>query len=95
MPLVTAPAFPELYETDVLPLVVYGSPLTEVFKLKIGDDKEKEERAKETWKNLISFIGNSKSLSGVSVNIEEKTFLGVIGWESQQVCDFRIREGIN
>ncbi|KAH8659370.1 hypothetical protein BGZ60DRAFT_415123 [Tricladium varicosporioides] len=91
MPLVTAPAFPELYETDVLPLSVYGSTLTEVFKVKVGDDEEKLENAKEAWKNFVGAMKEVKSLNGVSANMEHRTFLGLIGWESEQSREKALR----
>lgn len=30
-------------------------------------------------------VGEVKSLSGVSVNLNERTFVGAVGWESESV----------
>jgi hypothetical protein len=91
-PLVAGPpAPPELYDTDVSPKEVYGSALTEVFRVKIGEDGEKEASAKKAWGDFVKGIGAATTLSGVSVNVEAKTFLGAIGWESEEVCESMLR----
>lgn len=86
LPLVTEVAGPQLYDTDVYPKSVYRSALTEVFRVNIGEDEEKKANIEEAWGNFVKSIGTVNSLSGVSVNVEEKTFLGMIGWGSEEVC---------
>jgi hypothetical protein len=80
----TTPVPPQLYDTDIEPKSVYGSALTEVFRIKIGEDEEKKANVKEAWENFVS-IGAVKTLSGVSVNVPERTFVGMIGYESEEV----------
>ena len=81
----TTPVPPQLYDTDIEPKSVYGSALTEVFRIKIGEDEEKKANVKEAWENFVKSIGVVKTLSGVSVNVPEKTFVGMIGYESEEV----------
>ncbi|RDL35317.1 Uncharacterized protein BP5553_07248 [Venustampulla echinocandica] len=85
--LVTAATSPQLYDTDVEPRSVFGCALTEVFKVKIGDHKENKEKVKGAWGNFVKGVGEVKSLSGVSVNLNERTFVGAIGWESESGRD--------
>jgi hypothetical protein len=33
----------------------------------------------------VKGVGEVKSLSGVSVNLNERTFVGAVGWESESV----------
>jgi hypothetical protein len=87
LPLVTEVTPPQLYDTDIYPEVVYGSALTEVFRVKIGEDEEKKVNIEEAWGNFVESIRAIKSLSGISVNVEERLFLGMIGWESGDVCE--------
>ncbi|KUJ15019.1 uncharacterized protein LY89DRAFT_784054 [Mollisia scopiformis] len=93
IPIVSAIVFPQLYETNVGPATVFGSPLTEVFKVKIGDNKEKEDVVKEAWQKFLNGIGEVESLNGVSQNVEERTFMGAIGWESEQEREATLKKG--
>lgn len=79
---------PQVYETNVGPRSVFAAAVTELFKMRIGDDTEKEKSAKAAWGEFVKGIENIESLSGVSVNLDEKEFLGIIGWESEEVCIF-------
>jgi len=93
-PLATAPGVPQLYSTDVGPKEVFGAALTEVFRVKVAEDKEKEMRAQGAWGEFVKGLkgGEVVSSSGVSLNAEEKTFLGVLGWESGEVRE-RVLKG--
>jgi hypothetical protein len=84
--LATAAAPHELYDTDLSPIAAFSSLLTEVFRIKIGNNPEV---AKKTWGVFIVAVERSvpglPSLSGTSLNLEEQLFLGVVGWEGVEV----------
>jgi hypothetical protein len=88
VPFFTELKMPQLYETDVFPISVYGSTLTEVFRVEIGEDEEKKANIIVAWENFVESIRAVKSLSGVSINMETKTFLGIIGWDSEEVFEY-------
>ncbi|TGO37866.1 hypothetical protein BHYA_0087g00250 [Botrytis hyacinthi] len=79
-PYLTAPESPELYETDISPKDIFASPIIEVFRINIHEDSEKEAAAKKAWEAFAKALKIKKILSGVSVNLPERTFLGLIGW---------------
>ncbi|KAF7908831.1 hypothetical protein EAE99_011701 [Botrytis elliptica] len=79
-PHTTAPAWPEVYETDVSPKDIFASPIIEVFRININEDSEKENAAKTAWEAFAKALKGTHILSGVSVNLPERFFLGLIGW---------------
>ncbi|TGO86582.1 hypothetical protein BPOR_0291g00010 [Botrytis porri] len=79
-PYLTAPTSPELYETDISPKDIFASPIIEVFRINIHEDSEKEIAAKTAWGAFAVALKGTHILSGVSVNLPERTFLGLIGW---------------
>ncbi|KAF5872253.1 uncharacterized protein Bfra_005607 [Botrytis fragariae] len=79
-PYLTAPASPELYETDISPKDIFASPVIEIFRINVHEDSEKETAARTAWEALAKALKGTNILSGVSVNLPEKLFLGLIGW---------------
>ncbi|PQE20558.1 hypothetical protein CJF30_00001900 [Rutstroemia sp. NJR-2017a BBW] len=78
----TARTVPGIYESDVSPKEVFTSPVSEVFRIKIHGDQAKEATARAEWENFTKKLNGKKVLSGVSINLEERLFLGIVGWES-------------
>jgi hypothetical protein len=71
---------------------VFGSALTEVWQVKIGERDEKVVETMGAWKKFVSAVaeaggvnGNGDSIQGTSLNLEEKRWVGVVGWESSEV----------
>lgn len=90
MPYATAAPNPLLFETDVAPAQVFDSTLTEAWMVRIGN----EEKAGVAWKEFVAAIGDVKaghSFSGLSLNQEEKLFVGAVGWESYEVSNVLFR----
>ena len=87
-PYAAGPAVPQLYETNASPVSAFSLPLTEVFRVEIPGTEEMK-RAKQTWELFETALkSNSKNvqvLNGLSTNLEEKLFLGVIGWKASEV----------
>ncbi|PQE22430.1 hypothetical protein CJF31_00001323 [Rutstroemia sp. NJR-2017a BVV2] len=81
----TARTVPGIYETDVSPKEVFTSPVSEIFRIKIHGDQAKETTARAEWENFTKTLNGKKVLSGVSINLEERLFLGIVGWESFEV----------
>lgn len=88
---VAAPV-PQLYHTDLAPGQVFGNALTEVWQVKIGDDDKKEEETRRAWEKFVNAIakaddvnGDGNKIQGTSVNLDEKRWSGVLGWESSEV----------
>ncbi|RII05597.1 hypothetical protein CUC08_Gglean010092 [Alternaria sp. MG1] len=91
MPHSIAPPVPQLYNTDFEPTKVFGSTLTEVWQVKIGEGNEKVAESREAWKKFVNAVaeangskGTEESIQGPSVNLEEKRWVGVLGWESME-----------
>jgi hypothetical protein len=87
-----APPVPQLYNTDLEPFQVFGSALTEVWQVKIGEGDGKEVESREAWEKFVSAVaeagglnGDGKSIQGTSLNLEERRWVGVLGWESSEV----------
>jgi hypothetical protein len=87
-----APPVPQLYNTDFEPSEVFGSTLTEVWQVKIGEEDRKIVESKEAWQKFVRAVmeaggvnGNGKSIQGTSLNLEERRWVGVLGWESIEV----------
>jgi hypothetical protein len=87
-----APPVPQLYNTDFGPSEVFGSALTEVWQVKIGEEDGKVVEARGAWEKFVSAVaeaggvnGKGKSIQGTSLNLEEKRWVGILGWESSEV----------
>ncbi|OGE47180.1 hypothetical protein PENARI_c057G01523 [Penicillium arizonense] len=87
-----APPVPQLYNTDFEPSEVFGSALTEVWQVKIGEGDGKVVEARGAWEKFVSAVaeaggvnGNGNSIQGTSLNLEEKRWVGVLGWESSEI----------
>jgi hypothetical protein len=92
MPHSLAPPVPQLYNTDFGPSKVFGSAITEVWQVKIREGDGKVVESREAWEKFVSAVaeaggvtGNGKSIQGTSLNLEERRWVGVLGWESSQV----------
>ncbi|KAH6687198.1 hypothetical protein F5X68DRAFT_275769 [Plectosphaerella plurivora] len=82
-----APPVPQLYETDLSPNGVFGSPLSEVWQVQVGEDADKVAQAKKAWEKFIAAVeaaGTVSKIQGPSLNLEEKRWVGVLGWESKE-----------
>jgi hypothetical protein len=87
-----APPVPQLYETDFEPNKVFGSALTEVWQVKIGEGDRKVAESREAWEKFVTAVevaggvnGIGRSIQGTSLNLEERRWIGVLGWESNKV----------
>ncbi|RYP38469.1 hypothetical protein DL767_002585 [Monosporascus sp. MG133] len=87
-----APPVPQLYHTDFEPSKVFGSALTEVWQVKIGEGDGKVVESRGAWEKFVSAVaeaggvnGNGKSIQGTSLNLEERRWVGVLGWESSEI----------
>jgi hypothetical protein len=96
-PLVTGAPQPQLYETDLSPVKAFESPLTEIFRIPIGSGGNDLSDVRKAWDEFVAVILEQESgvlsLSGTSLNLEERLFLGILGWPSVDVscewlCDF-------
>lgn len=94
MPHSLAPPVPQLYKTDFEPGRVFGSTLTEVWQVKVGEGDEKAVESNEAWEKFVGTVVkvggvnmdvNRKSIQGTSLNLDERVWVGVIGWESNEV----------
>lgn len=87
-----APPVPQLYNTDFEPSVVFGSTLTEVWQAKVGEEDGKVVELKAAWEKFVSAISevdgvdrSGESIQGTSLNLEERRWVGVLGWENTEV----------
>lgn len=87
-----APPVPQLYNTDFEPSEVFGSTLTEVWQAKVGEDDGKVVELKAAWEKFVSVVAevdgidkSRKSIQGTSLNLEERRWVGVFGWENIEV----------
>ncbi|KAJ5192201.1 hypothetical protein N7449_008343 [Penicillium cf. viridicatum] len=84
-----APPVPQLYNTDLEPTGVFGSALTEVWQVKIGEGDGKVVEARGAWEKFVNAVteagGVNGSIQGTSLNLEEKRWVGVLGWESSEI----------
>ncbi|OQE22851.1 hypothetical protein PENFLA_c012G05203 [Penicillium flavigenum] len=87
-----APPVPQLYNTDFGPSEVFRSALTEVWQVKIGEGDKKVVEVRGTWEKFVSAVteaggvnGNGDGIQGTSLNLEEKRWVGVLGWESSEM----------
>ncbi|KAH6718280.1 hypothetical protein BKA61DRAFT_670692 [Leptodontidium sp. MPI-SDFR-AT-0119] len=78
-----APPNPQIYDTDLRPSDVFGTALTEVWQVKIGEGSDEEARG--AWKEFVDAAGGMKTIQGTSLNQPEKLWIGVLGWESKEV----------
>ena len=87
-PFALSPPALQIYETNTSPLEAFSSPVTAVTRIRVENDQKLED-VRTSWGCLIdalrSKFGNVVSLSGPSLNLEEKMFLGVIGWKTLEV----------
>lgn len=60
--------------------------------MKIGEGDGKVVESREAWEKFVSAVAemgglndNRKSIQGTSLNLEERRWVGVLGWESSEV----------
>jgi hypothetical protein len=89
MPIATAPAAPQIYNTDVSPIGAFSHPLTEVIRIKVGDELNFA-KVEKAWHGYVSTLVESLPTvaiaSGKSMNIDEQLFIGLVGWNGLEVC---------
>jgi hypothetical protein len=87
-PFATAPARPEVYETDESPMAVFSSVVTEVYRVKFNNEV-KLEQVKAAWSEFVSavkkILPGVPSLCGISVNLDEDFHVGILGWDGLEV----------
>jgi hypothetical protein len=91
---ITAPPGPQIYETDIEPTNIFTSPLTEVFRVKIGESGDSAEIQKN-WEAVVDAalnIAQVDSIHGTSLNLDEKLFVGAFAWEGLEVSLSQSRE---
>jgi len=91
MPLFTTPPEVQIYHTDLSPVAAFSSPLTEVFRIKIGAGGSEFDVVRASWSNFVTAIERSLpklvSLNGSSLNLDQQLFLGIIDWEESNVSN--------
>jgi hypothetical protein len=85
-----APPVPQLYNTDFEPTEVFASALTEAWQVKIGDSDGKVAETRDAWERFVSAVvraggASGRGIHGTSLNLEERRWVGVLGWESMEV----------
>jgi hypothetical protein len=86
-PLAAGPAELQLFDTDLGPSQVMSAPLAEIFRLQLKDDENSIAVAKNAWKELVNTISSCVPvICGTSLNLQERVFIGAIGWKSLEVC---------
>lgn len=89
-PYSAAPPVPQLYNTDFEPNEVFASALTEAWQVKIGDSVGKVAETTDAWKKFVNAVveaggASGRGIHGTSLNLEEKRWVGVLGWKSMEV----------
>jgi hypothetical protein len=86
LPYAHALPVPQLYNTDIQPVNVFGNALTEAWQVKIGEGNEIAEESKVAWEKFVravaeagGVVGDGKSLHGTSLNLEERRWVGALG----------------
>lgn len=71
---------------------MFSSGLTEVWQVRIDEGEEKAAKAKVAWEKFVHAVseaggvaGDGKSFYGPSLNLEDRRWLGALGWESNEV----------
>ncbi|KUM65352.1 hypothetical protein ACN42_g1731 [Penicillium freii] len=59
-----APPAPQLYNTDLGPTEVFGSALTEVWQVKIGEGDGKVVEARGAWEKFVSAVAEVGGVNG-------------------------------
>jgi hypothetical protein len=83
---------PQLYNTDIQPVNVFGNAFTEAWQVRIGEGDKIAGESKAAWEKFVravaeagGMIGDGKSFHGTSLNLEERRWIGALGWESSEV----------
>jgi hypothetical protein len=85
-PFVVAPPQPQLYETDLSPIAAFSAPVTEAFRIVKHDNSTEIEGAWKEWITALkATLVTINALSGMSINLPNEMFAGVIGWDSLEV----------
>ncbi|KAG4442557.1 hypothetical protein IFR05_001969 [Cadophora sp. M221] len=85
-----APPNPQLYETDLGGGEVFASAMTEVWQVRIGEGNGEDARG--AWRVFVDAVGcGVKGIQGLSLNQPERLWIGVLGWESEEVREKVLR----
>ncbi|KAH6642414.1 hypothetical protein C7974DRAFT_372351 [Boeremia exigua] len=70
---------------------VFGSALTEVWQVKLGEGDAKLVESQEAWRKFVAAVAaadaqkeGTKSIHGPSLNLEERRWVGVLGWDDNE-----------
>jgi hypothetical protein len=90
-PFAAAPAIPELYEAEERSIDCTSSPMIQIFKVKASDETERAwEKLKEGIK--IATANQPSFYHANGIEKDDGTFLGLIGWNSSEVCTYRVEQ---
>ncbi|KAF4633876.1 hypothetical protein G7Y89_g4245 [Cudoniella acicularis] len=85
-PLAVGPAEIQIFKTDVGPLEVVSTPLTEIIRIQLKDDAKSAAVTKDAWTVLVKAMGSAVPVAGgTSLNLKNGVFMGTIGWKSLEV----------
>ena len=89
---------PQLYSTDVQPCNVLGDALTEVWQVKIGERDDKAAESEAAWEKFVHAVTEAGGVTddeerfhGKSLNLEERRWVGALGWKSGEVSSGSLR----
>ena len=85
-PFVVGPSKLQMFETNASPFNSATAPLTAVHRTSIKGSESKN-AAEKVWADFAKKVGvELKGFAhGVSVNLEEEVYLGLLGWEEMGV----------
>jgi hypothetical protein len=71
---------------------VFGDALTEVWQVKIGQMDDKAAESEAAWEKFVHAVAEAggvtddeESFYGKSLNLEERRWVGALGWKSSEV----------
>lgn len=83
---------PQLYNTSVQPCNVFENGLSEVWQMKIGKGNDKAAESEAAWKKFVHAVAEAGGVTedeenfyGESLNLEERRWVGALGWKSSEV----------
>lgn len=86
-PLAAGPPELQIFGTNEGPLEAVSAPLIEILRVHLKDNAESAAATKDGWTAFVKAVGKSLPvISGMSLNLKNRVFMGMIGWESLEVC---------
>lgn len=88
---VSTPVKASLFKTDKGPSVVVKGNLIEIFRIPLRNEDSATSEAQKLWDAFVEqvkFAGAGalkETASGPSVNLEERKFVGIVGWKDEAV----------